>query len=274
VSGRRDGLFLRCRETGTCPRVMQVESEYELWGSLGGLLMVDTAGRHLDLPGEVRAYMVTGAPHYAPRDARTRVDPHCALPLSPVRIAAPVRALLVALEAWLREGVEPPASRYPMRGDGTLAEPEDLYPPIPGLPYAALANRAQWIEPGTRLPRVRGAYPLLLPRPDPDGNTLAGIRLPLIAAPRATYTAWNPTRGLASATLCEQQGGVLPFPATEAERRAGGDPRPSLEARYLTPEAYVAAVQAAAERLVAERLLLPEDAAGMIAEAAEGRLAR
>jgi hypothetical protein len=218
--------------------------------------------------------MVTGAPHYAPRDARTRADPNCALPLSPVRIAAPVRALLVALEAWLREDVEPPASRYPTRSDGTLAEPEGLYPPIPGLPFAGLANRAQWIEPGAPLPSVRGSYPLLLPLPDPDGNTLAGIRLPLIAAPRATYTAWNPTRGLASATLCEQQGGVLVFPATEAERRASGDPRRSLEARYPTPGDYVAAVREAAERLVAERLLLPEDAAEMAAEAAQGRLAR
>jgi hypothetical protein len=215
--------------------------------------------------------MVTGAPHSAPLGARTHTDPGCRLPLSPLRIAAPVRALLLALEAWIVEGTEPPASRYPLHD--TLAPPDGLYPTIPGLPYAGLANRAQWIEPGEPVPSVRGTYPLLLPRVDADGNTLAGIRLPAITAPRATYTAWNPARGLASETLCEQQGGVLPFSPTRAGRLAAGDPRPSVEERYPTPDRYVAAVRAAAARLVAERLLLAEDADAMVAEAIDGRLA-
>jgi hypothetical protein len=55
---------------------------------------------------------------------------------------------------------------------------------------------------------------------------------------------------------------------------AAGDPRLSLEERYPTPQAYVAKVEAAAERLVAERLLLPADAAGTIAAAKAGDLAR
>jgi Alpha/beta hydrolase domain len=59
----------------------------------------------------------------------------------------------------------------------------------------------------------------------------------------------------------------IPFAATKAERERTGDPRPSLEERYPTKEAYVAAVRKAAESLVAERLLLPEDAARLTAEA-------
>jgi hypothetical protein len=42
---------------------------------------------------------------------------------------------------------------------------------------------------------------------------------------------------------------------------ASGDPRPSLEERYRNKADYVNRVQAAAEALVAERLLLPEDVA-------------
>ncbi|WP_298967041.1 alpha/beta hydrolase domain-containing protein [uncultured Methylobacterium sp.] len=164
-------------------------------------------------------------------------------------------------------------SRYPSRADGTLGPAAHLYPPIPGLPYAGQYNPAQWVEPGDP-PVVRGTYPLWLPKVDPDGNTLAGIRLPLIEAPRATYTAWNPTRGVAAETLCNQKGGVLAFPETRAAARAANDPRPSLEERYPTPDAYAAAVRAAAERMVAERTLLPEDADEMSAAAAEGRLAR
>ncbi|NGM36671.1 hypothetical protein G4G93_22560 [Methylobacterium sp. DB0501] len=273
LTGRRDGLFLRCRLSNTCPKLMHVDSEYELWGSRGALVTTDTRGADLGQPPEVRVYMVTGAPHFANPDAKTATDPACALPVSPLHAGAASRALLTALDSWVTDGVAPPASRYPSRADGTLGAPAHLYPPIPGLPYTGLYNPAEWVEPGNP-PVVRGTYPLLLPKVGPDGNTLAGIRLPLIEAPRATYTAWNPTRGTAAGTLCNQKGGVLPFAATKAAADAAHDPRPSLEERYPEPNAYAAAVKAAADRMVAERTLLPADAAEMAKEADEGRLAR
>ena len=96
----------------------------------------------------------------------------------------------------------------------------------------------------------------------------------MIEAARATYTAWNPMKGSAAATLCNQQGGVLPLANTREERLSRGDPRLSLEERYSTPDAYVKAVEAAAQRLVAERVLLAADAAEMIEAAKAGRLAR
>jgi hypothetical protein len=274
LTGRRDGLLVRCRLSNTCPRIMHVDSEYEMWGSRGGLVTTDTRGHQLDLPPDVRAYMITGAPHFAPPDAKTQVNPGCELPTSPIHAGAPVRSLITALDAWISDGVEPPASRYPMRADGTLAPAAHLYPAIPGLPYKELYNPAQWVEQGNPTPVVRGTYPVLLPRVDQDGNTIAGIRLPLIEAPRATYTAWNPTKGNAAATLCNQQGGVIAFSSTKAERIAAGDGRLSLEERYPTPDAYAASVKAAGERLVSERVLLAEDAAEMASQAAAGRLAR
>ena len=60
---------------------------------------------------------------------------------------------------------------------------------------------------------------------------------------------------------------LIPFARTKEECQAAGDPRPSLEERYGTREAYVAKVEAAAEALVAERLLLPADAAAYVAAA-------
>ncbi|MDE0212671.1 MAG: alpha/beta hydrolase domain-containing protein, partial [Deltaproteobacteria bacterium] len=54
-------------------------------------------------------------------------------------------------------------------------------------------------------------------------------------------------------------GSALPFALTERTRAAQGDPRPSIEARYPSREAYLAAVRAAAEELVEQRLLLAED---------------
>ena len=66
---------------------------------------------------------------------------------------------------------------------------------------------------------------------------------------------------------CGFSGGYLPFARTRAERETRHDPRPSLEERYQTHDGYVRAVRAAAEAAVAERFLLPEDAARLIAEA-------
>jgi hypothetical protein len=48
---------------------------------------------------------------------------------------------------------------------------------------------------------------------------------------------------------------------------SSGDPRPSLEERYGTHEAYVRAVRATARRLVRERLLLAEDAERIVSDA-------
>jgi hypothetical protein len=67
--------------------------------------------------------------------------------------------------------------------------------------------------------------------------------------------------------LCDRDGSSLPFAKTKAEREAAGDPRLSLEERYGSREAYVAKVKAAADALVAERLLLPADAARYVAAA-------
>ena len=68
----------------------------------------------------------------------------------------------------------------------------DVYPvPIPGLGYREQYARAEAIEQATPLPKIRGEYPLDLPVcRRGHGNALAGVRLPLLAAPRATYTEW------------------------------------------------------------------------------------
>src|SRR5437899_638255 len=82
--------------------------------------------------------------------------------------------------------------------------------------------------------------------------------LPDIAVPLGTYTGWN-LMASAPKDECSAMGSFIPFATTKARRQAAGDPRLSLEERYATHDRYVKAVEAAAERLVTERLLLPED---------------
>ncbi|MFL1463113.1 alpha/beta hydrolase domain-containing protein [Roseococcus sp. DSY-14] len=275
LSGRRDGLLRRCTITATCPQVMQTDSEYEFWGARASLLVHDTRGAHLPLPGNVRAYLLAGHPHFAQASALAQPVPGCALPLNPLQAGAPLRALLVAMERWMRDGIAPPDSRYPSLAAGTLAPAAGLYPAIPPLRYAGRHAPAQWVDATAMPPVVRGEYPVLLPRVDADGNALGGIRLPVLEAPRATYTGWNPrAEGFAPGIPCTNQGAAIPFAATRAAREAAGDPRPSLEERWPDAAAYVAAVERAAARLVAERLLLPADAAAMRQAAAAGTLAR
>ena len=262
LSGRRDGLMQRCRLNATCPRVMQTDSEHEWWASRASLVVTDLAGNHLDLPSDVRAYMIAGTPHFSVAGERMRRAPTMALAVNPMHAGAPMRALLTAMQSWISEGVEPPASRVPMRAHGTLVEAADAVPRgIPGLPFTGIYTGAAFTDRAVFPPKVLGQYPVFVPRADKDGMAIAGIRMLPLAVPRATYTGWNPrASGYGVGTLFPLQGAVVPFAATRAEREAAGDPRLSVAERYADSAAYVAAVRAAAAEAVAQRLLLPQDA--------------
>ena len=108
----------------------------------------------------------------------------------------------------------------------------------------------------------------MITKVDADGNDLAGIRLPAIRVPLATYTGWNLwIEGLAEDELCGLFGSYVPFVRTKEERTKVADPRPSIEERYKDHADYVKKVSHAARALVDERFLLPEDAERIIEEA-------
>jgi hypothetical protein len=86
--------------------------------------------------------------------------------------------------------------------------------------------------------------------------------------PLGTYTGWNPRKaGFSEGDSCDLTGGYIPFFHTLAQRTPANDPRPSLAERYPTHADYVAKVTAAANSLVAQRFLLPQDAALAISQA-------
>jgi len=64
-------------------------------------------------------------------------------------------------------------------------------------------------------------------------------------------------------------GGRIPFAATRTQREADGDPRPSIEERYPSKDAYLQRVRVAGEALVTERYLLKEDIKVSVAEASK-----
>ena len=93
----------------------------------------------------------------------------------------------------------------------------------------------------------------------------------LLDAPLGTYLGWNVTAGGArpfhQGQLCNYVGGMIPFAKTRDQRLATGDPRLSLEERYVTHAGYVDAVRKAAANAVAHQFLLQVDADALIAAA-------
>src|ERR1700733_6023597 len=122
--------------------------------------------------------------------------------------------------------------------------------------------------------KVPGAeYAILVPKTDQDGNDLAGVRSTTIQVPIATYTGWNlRAAGSSENELCGLSGSYIPFAVHKADRTASGDPRLSLEERYTTHASYVSAVTAAANDLVGQGYLLPEDARRLVTEAQASKI--
>ena len=227
----------------------------------------------------------TAADAAASRSTPPRPPPGCTLPANPNPQADTTRALTRALVDWVVRDTAPPDSRYPRLARGELVPPAAVaaaFARIPGArdPAPLLNPFLEYdFGPGLVLndltgvlrmapPRVRRVMPSLVPRVGPDGNELDGVASVLHQAPLGTYLGWNAyAGGFFKDQGCGFSGGYLPFARTRAEREARRDPRPSLEERYQTHDGYVRVVRAAAEAAVAQRFLLPEDAARLIAEA-------
>ena len=180
------------------------------------------------------------------------------------------------LSEWV-DGKAPPSSQTPRLADNTLVGVQNLvFPAIPGAAVARNVNAfgvlTDWTQPAMDMSKP---YRPLVTNVDADGNETAGIRLPEIAVPLGTYTGWNLYRApYVEGELCDRDGTYIPFAPTRAEREARSDPRPSLEERYGTHASYVRRFEEAAYKLVAQRLLLQEDAERLIARARSAESAK
>jgi hypothetical protein len=262
----RTGAILQGRASD--PLVIEVNSATEYWQKGASLVHTDPLGHSdAELPPNVRVYMIAGTQHAGRPGADPSPGP-CANPRNPHSATPALRALFLALDEWVRQGVPPPPSRVPRIADGTAVRAEAVrMPAIPGFAVAPGANGivppVDWVDPPARLDTVYGTRVCAV---DADGNETAGIRLPPIAVPLGTHTGWNVYRAQ-PCELCDRDGSFIPFATTREERERSGDPRPSLAERYGDRAAYVARIEAAAAALVAERLLLPEDRGAYVAAA-------
>ena len=274
LSGKTDGILAKSRLTKTTPKVFHTQSSSEYWHRSGSLIHTDPLAKtDAEIPPEVRIYTFGGTQHGSGSGfpgARGSGQ----LPASPADYSPLMRALVVALDAWVKDGKEPPPSAYPKLADGTLADWQQgkaKWPAIDGVNYPAVIQQPHFLDRGPKWdsehiatiepPVIKGNYVVKVPAYDADGNERGTLNLPAITVPVGTYTSWNLRHESIGAPgeLLSLQGGYIPFAKDAAARAAAKDPRPSIAERYKSFAEYQQRYLEAAEKLVGQRYLLAED---------------
>ncbi len=281
ITGKTDSRYTKCERTHTCPFAMEIFSANEYWVKAASLMTTDPTGKE-DLPDSrfTRIYFMSSMQHGTGNGASRGA---CQQLLNPLDSQDVQRALFTAMDEWVTSGTPPPPSRFPKLSDGTLVKPDQAstgFPRIPGVTFTGFKTTRYLLDYGpdfyaTGIPTLNppkfappyqdnpanGAiYPSFVPRTDADGNDVAGLRLPEVQVPLATYTGWAVRAAPQNDDGCEGAGQYIPFPRTKADRLASGDPRPSIEERYGNIATYSALLHKAIDNLVAAGYLLPFDA--------------
>ena len=236
---RRKGSLLRGDDSD--PKLIETNTSTEYWQKGASLLTTDPLGtRDVTLPDNSRVYMIAGTQHGGRAGATTDPGPNMN-PRNPHNPMPAVRALLAALDDWVTKDVAPPSSRVPTLAAGTLVEPDKTgFPAISGAAVVRVMNKVTAGD---------NAYRTLVCKVDADGNEVAGIRLPDIAVPLATYTGWNEYRPpYPRGELADRDGSYLVFPADK------------IASRYKGRGDYLGKVEAVVAQLLKDRLILQEDA--------------
>jgi hypothetical protein len=241
VTGAEASVLDAARRLGAVPKLFYVNDSSEYWNRSASLIHTDPAGmRDAGIAPEARVYLIAGAQHYVGRQRDRGIFTNCVDPLNHYRV---LRALLLALDRWVRKGEEPPPSTYPHIADGTLisvAAYKELFPRIPGMGMPESNLRPPRLDLGPRFPsehiadivppRAGAPFETLVPKPNDDGLDQGGIELPEMVVPLGTRTGFN-TRNEAAGfpwATGRWDGSFFPFPRSEAETSLG---RPSPVAR-------------------------------------------
>ena len=265
-----DALLAATRAAGAVPKIFYTFTASEYWARAGSLTHTSDDGmKDVPLAATSRLYFMAGTPHASGGLFQRRPFRQFANFASQQWTG---RALVMALDAWVREGTEPPPSVYPTIAKAELVPRAEVrFPKIPSFPFATYMPQVWRMDYGPRFeaeriitrepPALGEPYRVLVPQVDADGNDLAGIRVLELAVPLGTYTGWNILLPEARDVgyLSGLVGSFEPFALTKAARESQGDPRPSIEERFAGREQYLVQARQAAQRLVAQRFMLQTD---------------
>ena len=279
-NGMTGALLTRAVKDNVVPKIFYSNGSYEYWGRAASLIHISPDGKKDAPPAkDTRIYYIAGTqhgPNAVPVKRDTQNTPN------PTDYRWAMRALLVDMNRWITDGTAPPDSQIPHVAKDDLVAPGALaFPKIPGVALPKTPYLAWHLDFGPEYrskgivtidpPKVGAPFPILVPQVNSDGNETAGIRLPELAVPLATYTGWNLRDAQigSSDVLFNMVGSMIPFAKTKADREMSGDPRLSIEERYKSREDYVHSVELAAQALVRAHLLLDRDAPKVTAKAGQ-----
>ena len=278
-TGLTDGLLTHATKPAHQPNIFYTNSSYEYWGRSASLYHTTVDGtKDARLPANVRGYLLSAGQHgvaaFPPaRSIGQQLN-------NPLDYRWAMRSLLLAMNRWVTDGTAPPASALPRVDNGTLVTLDKLkFPKLPTVNMPVVPMKAYRADYGPDFirkgivtqepPAIKSAFAILVPQVDADGNEVAGIRMPELAVPVATYTGWNMFNEKSGPTnvLSSMQGSFIPLARSKADRDASGDPRRSIEERYRSRDQYLAEITKAANDLVTKGYLLKNDVPRIVAQA-------
>ena len=248
-TGKRDGLLAGVKDP---PKIFYTNGSYEYWGRNASLIHITPDGKaDAPLAPNTRIYYVAGSQHGPGRQPPPKQGSVNYANMNDYRPL--YRALLTDLHDWVRDGKEPPPSRYPRIDRGELVPFDQVR--LPGTPKQPM--RAWRMDFSTEPPKLGKIYPLLVPQVDADGNEMGGVKMPEVAAALATYTGWNylDDPNAPKGWVNDMVGSTIPLP------------KDKVSARYPTREAYMGLVRVKARDMVKERLMLERDLEEVVARA-------
>lgn len=254
-TGATGALLAKATEQNVVPKIFYTNGSYEYWGRAASLI-------HTQPPApDTRIYLFAGAQHGSGRWPPALDS--AKYPADPMDYGYIMRALLMDMHAWLKDGTEPPPSLYPSAKELVTAGSLE-FPAIPGVKSPARIHTAYHVDGSKEPPVIGKPFAAMAPAVDSDGNETSGIRLPELLHPLGTYTGWNfrrPGTG-APGEMIAFIGSFFVFPKNEAEK--GTDPRSSVEKRYSGKAEYMSRIAAAARSLAERRYILDRDVASLI----------
>ena len=257
------------------PKVFYVDGGYEYWGRAASLAHTTVDGtRDVGFLPSERRYVISSAQHSSPARFPPAADAQMgssgAFRGDPLDQRLALRALLVALIDWVKDGRAPPPSLYPTIADRSLVPVDSSRRPeipgvahrqnsVPAIPHSISArdgardHRSRAAGARRAVCRARASSGLDRQRSrrhsERRSARAAGDVLPVAAAHG---------RGVGSAR--ELRGHVRAAAAHGGRACSCARSAAECGAVYPSREAFLARVDSAAAALVAQRFLLPEDA--------------
>jgi hypothetical protein len=243
------------------PKLFLTNGSYEYWGRCASLIHTTADGKADVAPSaNTRIYYLSGSQHGAGSIPPANVPAQNRANTNDYRFV--LRALLVAMDRWIKTDTAPPASQFPRLAKNELTPLGGLrFPKVPGVEPPLHKREAYRLDFSIEPPKIGEAFPTLVPQVDADGNDLGGIQMPEIRVPLATYTGWNRRNAAIGAPteMLSYTGSWIPFPLTREDRLKSGDPRQSVEERYRDRQVYLEKIGQAAHVLVDSGFVLDSD---------------